>query len=157
MQRVRANLPPLALRAGQRGDEGGDELGANLEKMTGRGLTNTSLISDHRAAGAIEFIRRVACPPPRTLPHHVSGDEIEINNSRARVVCCSPDGQTQLSWLDIAENEPPGKPGGYMPTSLGRLGRLEGVRWRQRGWGGQARCPSRLDLGSAWRLGQRPM
>ena len=51
MQRVRANLPPLALRAGQRDDEGGDEQEANLETNIGRGLTDTPLISAHRAAG----------------------------------------------------------------------------------------------------------
>ena len=67
-----------------------------MEKMSGRILNNMPLISADRAAGALAFIRRPACPPPFAFPRHMSGDEIEMNISRARVVCCSPEGEIQL-------------------------------------------------------------
>jgi len=82
VQCVPANLRALAPRACQCSDEGGDEQGANLEKISGRVLTNTPLISANRAAGELAFIWRPACPPLCTFPHHVSGDEVETNNSK---------------------------------------------------------------------------
>ena len=64
--------------------------------MSGRALTNMPLIRNDGAAGTIVFIRHPDCPPPCRFPHHVSGDEIEKTNSRARMVCCSPEDEAQF-------------------------------------------------------------